>query len=247
MRADLKYKDDVIKQLRNELKIKQKELLNKNNYNSKIKSFSTNSKKNTADDNRSKQKESSTNAKHDNETINVSTNVNSTEFKNNKRSITVIGDSIIRDVKPYKMKRMLDKNDRLYIKCFPGADVIDMDDYIKPSIRRDPNIIIYHIGTNSLKSEEAPINIANSIIKQVMGMKTDKNQVFLSSILGRNDHLDGKGKQVNDFLKIKCSNLGIGYIDNGNIIKNHLNKSGIHLNMQGTITLAKSFMEAIKN
>ena len=45
------------------------------------------------------------------------------ESKKNKRSITVLGDSIGKDVKPIKMKRMMEKNDRLYVKCFPGANV----------------------------------------------------------------------------------------------------------------------------
>ena len=133
------------------------------------------------------------------------------------------------------------------MKCFPGANVTDMIDYSKPSLRRKPNVIIYHAGTNSLNTEEQPNKIAKDIIKQAIDMKTDHNKIFISSILFRNDKLNEKGMIVNDFLKIKCSDLDLCYIDNSNITNANLNKSGIHLNMTGTITLAKNFMEAIKN
>ena len=70
---------------------------------------------------------------------------------------------------------------------------------------------------------------------------------MISSIVIRKDKLNDKGRKVNDFLKIQCSELGLGYIDNNNITNDCLNKSGIHLNKTGTITSAKNVIETIKN
>ena len=158
----------------------------------------------------------------------------------------MLGDSIVKDIKPFKMKSMMEKNDRLYVKCFPGATVNDMIDYSKPSLRHKPDIIVYHAGTNNLNTEDEPKVIANNIIQQANEMKTDTNEIFISSLIVRSDILNEKGMKVNDFLQIKSSEYGLRYIDNSNVIKKHLNKSGIHLNFTGTVTLAKNFMEAIK-
>ena len=49
-------------------------------------------------------------------------------YTNKKRSITVLGDSIVKDVKPFKMRRMMNKNERLYVKCFSGVSINDMLD-----------------------------------------------------------------------------------------------------------------------
>ena len=143
------------------------------------------------------------------------------------------------------MKRMMEKHNRLYVKCFPGANVCDMVDYSKPSLRRNPNVFIFHAGTNSLNTVEEPNKIAGDITKQVIDMKTEHNEVFISSILKGNDKLNEKGKKVNEFLKLYCSVVGLGYIDNSHITNAYLNKSGIHLNTSGTIELAKNFMGSI--
>ena len=249
LRAELKYKNEVIKRLNNELKeSKQKELhkninINKKGVSGKSKSdlFENNLFGKNPYNNKMRKNEDKVNGKeesNDKRKLDM-------ESKKNKRSITVLGDSIVKDVKPFKMKRMMEKNDRLYVKCFPGANVCDMVDYSKPSLRRNPNVIIFHAGTNSLNTEEEPSKIAGDITKQVIDMKTEHNEVFISSILNRNDKLNEKGKKVNEFLKLNCSVVGLGYIDNSNITNTYLNKSGIHLNTSGTIELAKNFMGAI--
>ena len=47
-------------------------------------------------------------------------------------------------------------------------------------------------------------------------------------------------------LKAKCTKTNIKYIDNNNITKVHLNKSGFHTNIEGTITLAKNYIDSMK-
>ena len=126
---------------------------------------------------------------------------------------------------------MINKNEILYVKCFPGASITDLLDYGKPSLRKNPTVIIYHAGTNSLSTEDEPRKIANEIKAQTIDMKSDSNEIFINSIVIRKDKLNDEGRKVNDFLKIQCC----------------LNKSGIHLNKTDTITLAKNFIEAIKN
>ena len=169
-------------------------------------------------------------------------------FNNKKRSIPVLGGSIVKDVKPFKMRRMMNKNERLYVKCFPGASIDDMLDYGKPSlIRRNPEVIIYHAGTNSLRTEDEPRQIVNDIITETKGMKSESNEIFISSIVTRNDKYNDKGSEVNELLKLQCSKLDLGYIDNSNITNDCLNKSGIHLTLHSFFNVYFSLHNQIQS
>lgn len=167
----------------------------------------------------------------------------------NKRSITIIGDSVIKDIKSYKMRKTLFTQDKIYIKSFPGATTEDMKDYIKPTLKYKPNMVILHMGTNSLRSNKTAEEIATDITNLAIEAKTDDNEVIISSIVPRTDDmkLNEKRQKVNDFLKIKSPVVNISYLENDNIKLNyHLNGSGVHLNFKGTIALANNFLNVIK-
>ena len=164
----------------------------------------------------------------------------------NTRTITVIGDSTLKDCKAHKMKHKIAKNEKLYIKAFNGANIEDMVDYAKPTLRRAPDLIVLHAGTNDLRSQSSAKNIADDIMRLGLQMKSDLNGVMISSILYRADSLNAKGMEVNQILKAECERYNIVFIDNSNISKNHLNGSGLHLNFKGTVTLANNFLRSIK-
>ncbi len=48
------------------------------------------------------------------------------------------------------------------MKSFAGATIEDMGDYLKPVIRKEPESIILHVGTNDLKSL-SPKQVAEGI------------------------------------------------------------------------------------
>ena len=74
--------------------------------------------------------------------------------------------------------------------------------YCKPTSRRKPDIIIYHPGTNNLHTEDKPNTIASDIVRLALDMKTDVNQVNISSLIVRNDRFNEKALKVNDCLKV---------------------------------------------
>ena len=91
LRINLKYKDELIKKLTSDLMESKKQLLNNKLLKKNVSKINSTDKNNI------------TVRSNDG---NQSTNFNDTEFNNNKRSITVLGDSNVKDVKPIKMKRM---------------------------------------------------------------------------------------------------------------------------------------------
>ena len=166
--------------------------------------------------------------------------------KSNKRQITLIGDSIIKNIEAHRMKACMKSNEKIYVKSFPGAKLADMQDYVRPSQRYDPDLFILHTGSNDLNSVKTPEEISEEIIKLALNLKTDKNEIVVSGIIGRKDQHNGKGVMVNKLLKTKCATNTLGFMDNTNIlIKKHLNGSGIHLNHEGTKALADNFLKII--
>jgi len=164
------------------------------------------------------------------------------------RTISVLGDSIVKDIKGYKLKPRLEKNERIYIKSFSGSTVNDMIDYARPTIRKEPDLIILHVGSNDLRSEKTADNIASDVMKLALEMRTENNDVMISSLVFRDDNpgLNNKGKAVNLILKAECEQYNIMLIDNSNIQKQHLNGSKLHLNYKGTVTLANNILNHIK-
>ena len=62
------------------------------------------------------------------------------------------------------MRQGKKKNEKVYVKTFPGAKTSCMVDYIKPSLKNKPDVILLHVGTNNLKTDDKPEDIAENII-----------------------------------------------------------------------------------
>ena len=74
------------------------------------------------------------------------------------------------------------------VRSFPGATTIDMTDFVKPIIRKKPESVILHVGTNDLKSNSEAqivdniIDLANNIMSQQINCvmyKNHKNHTYL--------------------------------------------------------------------
>ena len=156
--------------------------------------------------------------------------------RKNKLLVTaILGDSIVKDVKSWKLSD--DKNK----VC--GAKTKDMESYIIPTLEQNPEIIIIHSGTNDLKSDSSPEEIARDIIKLTTSCKTQTNKVILSSIVPRYDNLNEKATRVNKCLKKECEARNICFIDHRNISpKYNCNRSGLHLNYSGTKKLIENIL-----
>ena len=81
-----------------------------------------------------------------------------------------------------------------------------------------------------------------------MKLKSDENDIMISSIVARKDDrsLEEKRQKVNELLKIKTSELGLGFIEHNEIKPQlHCNYGGLHLNFQGTFILGSNFVKMI--
>ena len=113
-----------------------------------------------------------------------------------KRTITILGDSIIKDIKSHKIKQQLGTGENIFVKSFPGAKTSCMHDYVKPSLKLKSDLFILHCGTNDLKSEKSPEIIAKEILNLAAKMKQPDNEVMISSITSRRDKINQKKLQL---------------------------------------------------
>ena len=147
------------------------------------------------------------------------------------------------------MKKFMNHNERIFVRSFPGATVEDMADHVKPSLRHSPDLLVLHAGTNDLRSEMPAKRIADNIVKLALEMKSDSNDVMISSLIGRADdeNLHLKSLEVNNILVDECNRYSLFFINNNNIDPSqHLNGGGLHLNYDGTDKLTKNFLESIR-
>ena len=146
----------------------------------------------------------------------------------------------MKDVKPYQLRKSVLNNENIYMKTFPGATIEDLREYVRPSLRHNPDLVILHTGTNDLRTKLQSSQIVDQIMKLELNIKCEENEVAISSIITRNDDLNANAIQVNDILKLKCSEYNLRFIEHENIKSTHLNNSSIHT------VLAKNILNVIK-
>ena len=142
----------------------------------------------------------------------------------------ILGDSMAKDIDQGKVRKGLHNNEKVYIKSFPGATTNHMKSYANPSKEFNNDLIILHCGSN-----KQPNEIAKEIADLAIDLKTEKNDVMVSSIAPRRNKLNQKGINVNNLLFSLFLEHNIHLIDNSNIETDiHLNNSGLHLNFKTT-------------
>ena len=154
----------------------------------------------------------------------------------------IIGDSIIKDIRGYKVSKACENQEKIFVKSFSGATTDCMNSHACPTIKRNPKRIILHCGTNDLRSQASAENIAEEIIELARAMKTAGNTVFVSSLVVCGDHWNAKVCKVNRFLSWRSQEEDLKFIDNSNITSDHLNRSLLNLNPEGKRLLANNFL-----
>ena len=113
---------------------------------------------------------------------------------------------MVKHVEGWKLMKSIDKNHNVYVRNFSGAKVKCMKDYVKPCIReKNPDYVIFHVGTNELNSELPPERIAKSIIDAAKNTQSNSRIVNICGIVPRNDNFNIKATEVNKELSKMCN------------------------------------------
>ena len=169
---------------------------------------------------------------------------------NNERSssVLIIGDSIPKHIDGLKMHKSLKRKHKITVKAFGGSTIKNMEHYSKPPLEKNPELVILHIGTNDIKSDKSPSEIASNIHKLAKEMEQGKRKVAISALIPRNDSEDltKKSNMVNIELRKLCEGNGTDLIEHTALTTRHLNGSNLHLNRFGTSIFARDFIQYIR-
>lgn len=170
-----------------------------------------------------------------------------TERQHKNETVVVAGDSIIKYVKGWELSNAERK---VSVKSFSGATVNDMSDFLKPTVRKQPDKLIIPAGTNDLR-HSSPKEIADEVIKLAENFQKDcsHTEVVVSSLIIRSDReeLARKVNETNNILKSGCLKKKLGFLDNGNISRSHLNGRGLHLNREGSALLQANILHFLSS
>ena len=141
------------------------------------------------------------------------------------------------------------KKDQVQVKADAGPTTNDIIDYIKPTIRQKPDMVIVRSGTNGLTKDVNTMNRVRKVVATVKEIDTEgKIKLGFSGIVGRGDiNKEEDIVSTNNRLEKYCKGNEFFFMDNSNIDASCLNKSKLNLNRKGTFYLANNFRNHIFN
>ena len=141
--------------------------------------------------------------------------------------------------------REVSRDDSAKIRCHPGATTDDIIDYVRPSARKKPDMIIIHTSTNDIQNKVNTLEKVRKVITTIREIDVNNEiQIAFSSVIHHDDQ-DFK-EEINRKFENFCMSKGIKFINNNNIDGSCLNRSKLHLNKSGTAPLVKNFSQALK-
>ena len=152
----------------------------------------------------------------------ISPNSNENLQKWSRNAVLIVGDSMLSGID----ERRISKRDRkIKVKNFPGATIDGMYDYIKPLVKKCPDDIILHVGTNNTVNELSKVVLGKLLdLKKFIEKTLPESNVVISNLITRTDN--GKASLTVTKRNDHLHDLQMDIIDNGNIISNLLNKGG---------------------
>ena len=169
-----------------------------------------------------------------------STQQETNEEKKKKKYIEVVGDSMINGFE----ERGLCKGNHVKVRKHPGASSTDFIDHVKPVLRKKPDTIIIHVGTNDLTNN---INLIRNVkmISKMTKEESPSTKLCFSSVVNRYDIERGTElvEEVNRKLKNYCNQNDHDFINNDNIREGDLGKRKLHPNKKGLKLLVKNILE----
>ena len=128
---------------------------------------------------------------------------------------------------------------------FPGATIEDMQHSLVPILERNPCRLILHVVTSDAESFTSIQNLDKLLkLKTFISEKCSQSQSIFSTPTIRPDKAKANltvRQLINHLLQLK-----IDVVDNRNITDRCIGRKGLHLNISGTIQLAKNYEKFFK-
>ena len=162
---------------------------------------------------------------------------------NRGKKVTVTaGDSIIKNIQGWRLSTL---QNHVVVKSFAGATSTDMEDYLRPIIRKEPHKINLHVETNDISHQPAS-RVAQGIANLGTQIVQDSpaTSIVISSILPRTykPELSKKVIEANKLLQAFCDQNNWDFMNHTTTID-----SSSNLNRKGTTAIASHISNYIHN
>ena len=160
-----------------------------------------------------------------------------------KNTVLIAGSSMINSLDETRMSRKFN----VKVRSNNGATSIDMVDHLNAFLRKKPDHLIFHVGTNDASSKDVTSEILYARLlrlKSFAEFRVPGLNVVISCPTVRTDNLAANRKILE--LRKKLISEGVNIISNENISAAHLGKKGLHLNKHGVSRLAMNLIACIK-
>ena len=96
-----------------------------------------------------------------------------------KKDIIIVGDSMMKHVNGSEVSR----DDSVKNRCHPGATTDDIIDYVRPTARKKPDMIIFHTGNNGVRNKVNTLQKVKEVITTIEEIDVNnKIQIFQVSL-----------------------------------------------------------------
>ena len=155
-----------------------------------------------------------------------------------RKRIFLVGDSILNGIN----ENGISNTHHVSVRRCPGDSSKDLVDHVKPIIRKKPDLILVHFGTNDVTNG---INTDEEMQKAIDHMRKEspETDIVISLCTRRNDKpgLNNKVTKCNETLIEICARNNLNFIDNSNIDDSCLGMKKTHPNRKGNSFLANYF------
>lgn len=185
------------------------------------------------------QKGDKNNKTPDNKNKNNNTNVI------DRKNVFIVGDSLLNGINENGMKKL---NHNVKVRNHPGATTEDIIDHIKPILRKKPDLLIVHSGTNDLTNEKVNTTECLENINRYIKKTSPNTTLVVSKLIKRKDK-PGIEKNLNDLnesIERSCKLMNVEMIGNDNIMEGNLSTKKLHLNKSGNSKFAQNLIKFIR-
>ena len=109
--------------------------------------------------------------------------------------------------------REVSRDNSVKIRCHPGATTDDIIDYVRPTARKKPDMIIIHTGTNDIQNKVNTLQKVRKVITTIKEIDVNNEiQIAFSSVIHRNDQdFEEEIKEINRKLENLCKGKEINF------------------------------------
>ena len=81
-----------------------------------------------------------------------------------RKEIMIVGDSMIKHM---NVRREVSRDNSVKIRCHTAATTYDIIDYVRPTPRKKPDMIIIHTGTNDVQNKVNTLQKVRKVITTI--------------------------------------------------------------------------------